>query len=154
MGQFKSSWRNQICWGKWPHICWKLQYIYFQQSPPSDLQHTGCIYLEAGPGLQTQKETELITPLLSSDPSFVMFLSTNIHTNLHYHPAGNLEVSGDSFTAYLSFSYWPLPPLPSVSLITSLYFMVFPGGASGKESPCQCRRLKGRGFNPWVREIL
>ena len=107
-----------------------------------------------GLDFKTQKETELITPLLSSDPSFVMFLSTNIHTNLHYHQAGNLEVSGDSFTAYLSFSYWPLPPLPSVSLITSLYFMVFPGGASGKESPCQCRRLKGRGFNPWVREIL
>ena len=24
----------------------------------------------------------------------------------------------------------------------------FPGGASGKESACQCRRCKGRGFNP------
>lgn len=55
MGQFKSSWRNQICWGKWPHICWKLKYIYFQQSPPSDLQHTGCNYLEAGPGLQNSE---------------------------------------------------------------------------------------------------
>ena len=29
----------------------------------------------------------------------------------------------------------------------------FPGGASGKESTCQCRRLKRRGFNPWVRRI-
>ena len=29
----------------------------------------------------------------------------------------------------------------------------FPGGASGKEATCQCRRHKRRGFNPWVRKI-
>ena len=29
----------------------------------------------------------------------------------------------------------------------------FPGGASGKELGCQCRRCKRRGFNPWVRKI-
>ena len=26
----------------------------------------------------------------------------------------------------------------------------FPGGARGKESPCQCRRCKRCGFDPWV----
>ena len=31
--------------------------------------------------------------------------------------------------------------------------MGFPGGASGKESFCQCRRRKRRGFNPWVGKI-
>jgi len=30
----------------------------------------------------------------------------------------------------------------------------FPGGVSGKEPTCQCRRLKRRGFDPWVRMIL
>ena len=30
---------------------------------------------------------------------------------------------------------------------------VFPDGARSKESTCQCRRLKGCGFNPWVRKI-
>ena len=30
----------------------------------------------------------------------------------------------------------------------------FPGGASGKESACQCRRCKRRGFNLWVEKIL
>ena len=30
----------------------------------------------------------------------------------------------------------------------------FPGGTSGKESTCQCRRHKRHGFNPWVRKIL
>ena len=29
----------------------------------------------------------------------------------------------------------------------------FPGGTSGKESACQCRRLKRLGFDPWVGEI-
>ena len=28
----------------------------------------------------------------------------------------------------------------------------FPGGVSGKEPACQCRRLKRCGFNPWNRE--
>ena len=29
----------------------------------------------------------------------------------------------------------------------------FPGGASGKEPVCQCRRCKTHGFDPWVRKI-
>ena len=30
----------------------------------------------------------------------------------------------------------------------------FPGGTSGKESTCQCRRYKRCGFDPSVRKIL
>ena len=30
----------------------------------------------------------------------------------------------------------------------------FPGGASGKEPACQCRRPKRRWFDPWVGKIL
>ena len=29
----------------------------------------------------------------------------------------------------------------------------FPGGASGKEPICQCRKCKRLGFDPWVRKI-
>ena len=29
----------------------------------------------------------------------------------------------------------------------------FPGGASGKEPDCQCRKRKRRGFDPWFRKI-
>ena len=29
----------------------------------------------------------------------------------------------------------------------------FPGGASGKEPACQCRKPKRLKFNPWVRKI-
>ena len=32
-------------------------------------------------------------------------------------------------------------------------FQGFPGGASGKEPVCQCRRRKRHEFNPWVRKI-
>ena len=31
--------------------------------------------------------------------------------------------------------------------------MGFPGGASGKEPACQCRRPKRHGLDPWVRKI-
>ena len=34
-----------------------------------------------------------------------------------------------------------------------LTFQGFPGGASGKEPACQCRRHKRRGFDPWVGKI-
>ena len=30
----------------------------------------------------------------------------------------------------------------------------FPGGASGKEPDCQCRRCERCGFDPWVRKIF
>ena len=31
--------------------------------------------------------------------------------------------------------------------------MGFPGGTSGKESTCQCRRHKRCGFDPWFKKI-
>ena len=31
--------------------------------------------------------------------------------------------------------------------------MGFPGGASGNEPACQCRRCRRPGFNPWVGKI-
>ena len=37
--------------------------------------------------------------------------------------------------------------------VTRLYPKGSPGGDSGKESACQCRRRKRRGFDPWVRKI-
>ena len=29
----------------------------------------------------------------------------------------------------------------------------FPGGSTGKEPTCQCRRCKKHGFNPWIRKV-
>ena len=50
--------------------------------------------------------------------------------------------------------------LPSLSL-WKLYYLLsathvslgFPGGASGKEPACQCRRHERGGFEPWIRKI-
>ena len=39
------------------------------------------------------------------------------------------------------------------SLFISALLMGFPGGASGTEPVCQCRRLKRHRINPWVRKI-
>ena len=35
-----------------------------------------------------------------------------------------------------------------------IYVYGFPGGTSGKEITCQCRRHKRLGFDPWVGKIL
>ena len=36
---------------------------------------------------------------------------------------------------------------------TYMGYLGFPGGVSGKELVCQCRRHKRHGFDPWVRKI-
>ena len=43
--------------------------------------------------------------------------------------------------------------LTKASCIMSLTKKSFPGGSSGKESACQCRRGRKSGFDPWVRKI-
>ena len=51
---------------------------------------------------------------------------------------------------------YPLPPeLPSnpFSSFLSAQLVGFPGGASGKESACQCRRCRRCGFDPFVGKI-
>ena len=42
-----------------------------------------------------------------------------------------------------NFIYW----------IHSFYLVGFPDRSAGKTFACQCRRLRRRGFNPWVRKI-
>ena len=50
-----------------------------------------------------------------------------------------------------------IPPLPSPTeskrLDLSVLDWAFPGGASGKEPTCQCRRHKRHRLNPWVGKI-
>ena len=38
-------------------------------------------------------------------------------------------------------------------LVLIWYLRGFPGGTSGKEPACQCRRCKRHKFDPWVRKI-
>ena len=48
-----------------------------------------------------------------------------------------------------STAEFTLYKIPSSSIINT----GFPGGASGKQLACQCRRHKRCGFNPWVGKI-
>ena len=41
----------------------------------------------------------------------------------------------------------------SQTRLSDVHFMGFPGGASGKEPACQCRRYKRCRFDPWVGKI-
>ena len=69
-------------------------------------------------------------------------------------------------TFHSQFASWPLVPRQPlrgkqcypfcnhtlILLVTELH-TVFPGGSSGKEPVCRCRRCKSCGFNPWVGKI-
>ena len=43
--------------------------------------------------------------------------------------------------------------LAGIKMISPIALWGFPGGASGKEPTCSCRRLKRLGFDPWVEKI-
>ena len=43
--------------------------------------------------------------------------------------------------------------LQDIKYSSLCYTVGFPGGASGKEPTCQCRRHKRHGFDPWVEKI-
>ena len=38
--------------------------------------------------------------------------------------------------------------------VSSMLYLGFPGGASGKESSCQCRRHKRHGFSPFLQYVI
>ena len=42
---------------------------------------------------------------------------------------------------------------PHTCSLKALGVMGFPGGISGKEPACHCRRRKRRGFEPWMGKI-
>ena len=85
-------------------------------------------------------------------------------TLMRLHP--NIKVFGSScwkmFLLYYSTVFrdvllWAVAIFGIPSCIfwvnSTVNFMGFPGGASGKESTCQRRRCKRRGLNPCVRKI-
>ena len=48
------------------------------------------------------------------------------------------------------FFFWSV--FCTKNLCVDIWSSGFPGGASGKEPACQCRRHKRLGFNPWVKK--
>ena len=47
--------------------------------------------------------------------------------------------------------HWDILIYKQCNIYNKIY--MFPGGTSGKEPTCQCRRGKRRGFHPWVGNI-
>ena len=77
--------------------------------------------------------------------------------NTHYRPLNlwvGMEVGWEgSRCGGWARKEWPIAePLWSFSNYKYL-FLGFPGGTSGKDPICQCRRHKRCGFDPWVRKI-
>ena len=69
------------------------------------------------------------------------------------HTCGQIEVKTQN-PGYLLESRGSLWFLYSYKKVFfCLYFLGFPGGASGKEPACQHRRCKRLKFDPWVRKI-
>ena len=77
------------------------------------------------------------TPGLPVQHQLPEFTETHVHRVSDANPA-------------VSSSVVPFSSCPQSLLASAL---VFPGGASGKEPACQCRRYKRSSFDPWVRKI-
>ena len=83
-------------------------------------------------------------------PSWEMFL-VMVSQILHNK---SIRLSPLSFTFKLFIQYQVKENLISPShLLWDITIFGLPRWLSGKESACQCRRCKRRGFHPWVRKI-
>ena len=101
------------------------------------------------------------TKTLSFKPFFMWHSFKYCHHLVVIRACSNLKVvypdwsSQQSQVHYCLFSHIPGQDTTSTLSICpwNNNFIGFPGGASGKEPACQCRRRKRRGFSPWVGKI-
>ena len=68
------------------------------------------------------------------------------------YPAKNVSGRAKIEKFYQEIYPWGLK-FPLGFYVKLPWIMGFLGGASGKESSCQCRRYKSCGFSPWVGKI-
>ena len=87
---------------------------------------------------------------------------TEYSSGLSFLPPGDLPNPGIKPMSLMSpalaggfFTTWEAqtPTTHNKNHACYRYILGFPGGTSGKESVCLCRRLKRRSFNPWVGKI-
>ena len=65
-----------------------------------------------------------------------------------------LERWAQSLASFWLYRGAAFSSFPTSIPFSSVYLWVFPGGASGKGSTCQCRRHERHGFDLWVGKIL
>ena len=109
-----------------------------------------CLYTQDGPGSHCAEGRTFISWVLewltawSKSPS-QPWLLIQFYKSEEWIPI----VLSTEIWRYLFWS----APLTLVLTLPLLILWGFPSGAGGKEPACQCRRLKRRRFNPWVRKI-
>ena len=83
---------------------------------------------------------------LSSRDNFFMWLMLRIKGN-------NVKVVKEKSNICWDGKLSVLKSMSFLILLSCMCIQGFPGGASGKEPDCQCRRHKRLGFDPWVGKI-
>ena len=104
-----------------------------------------------------------VSPITLGWPKSQVLLSDGMGKTRHFWPTQYFfkHKYFSTGTIISTFPYRKLIQTYKISDILSLIFKClgmdktqgFLSGTSGKEPACQCRRHKGRGFNPWVRKI-
>ena len=93
-------------------------------------------------GMGIEAQIHFLIPSLCSLASSQMIVSLNV--------AKREEVEWELIACF--FRAPCRPDLPYQSRVLDRPLGI-PGGTTGKNPACQCRRLKRHGFNPWVRKI-
>ena len=85
-------------------------------------------------------------PLKVSRKESESLINDQISSFYSYWPIGKLNINLSFHRNLFLFVYLFIPLI----LIVYLHCGGLPGGASGKEPICQCRRCERHEFNPWV----
>ena len=105
-----------------------------------------CVVSHLGPAHHEQHYQHLIGPSHGAGRPRMQPQTSHLGMSQGSHKAPN---SGSS----LAVMGWALGRGGAHCLVLKPPRGGFPGGASGKEPACQCRRCKRRGFDPWVGRI-
>ena len=104
--------------------------------------------------------TPTFSQLISMVNLFILLThSFSVITYSSHKQSNNYGSQGTAFLRYkfrtnFTFKYiYVYIYIYSMIISLFLYLTGFPGGISGKQPTCQCRRYKRCRFNPWVRKI-
>ena len=106
-----------------------------------------------GGGREFQEGGDICTPMAD----FMLLYGRNQHNNVKQLSSNKkFKTKKNCLFQRIFLTQGSLnPSLPHCRQILYCWaiYTCFPGGASGKELVCQCRRCKRHGFDPWVRKI-
>ena len=100
----------------------------------------------------------IVTILYITSPGPIYFIARNLNLSTPWTYFSYLFLSPSTITlSSVSMRFFSLESIYAIILFVFLWFISlnamlwgFPGGASGKEPACHCRRHKRCGFDLWV----